>query len=108
MRRTKPLYKGHRFPPDVIQYAAQLYHQFNPSRRDIEDLLSKRGVTVSYEYIRLWCNKFRPRTLFFKGVNSKHVAAFLVEQVVYMFKESGCPDENVGDIVEKTLKQFPD
>ncbi len=24
----------------------------------IEDLLSERGITISYEAIRLWCNKF--------------------------------------------------
>jgi putative transposase len=30
------------------------------SHRDIEDLLSERGIEVSYEFIRLWCNKFGP------------------------------------------------
>ena len=33
-------------------------HRFNLSQRDIEDLLAERGITVSYESIRLWCNKF--------------------------------------------------
>ncbi len=28
------------------------------SHRDVEDLLAERGITVSYEAIRLWCNKF--------------------------------------------------
>jgi putative transposase len=28
------------------------------SHRDIEDLMAQRGITVSYEAIRLWCNKF--------------------------------------------------
>ena len=35
-----------------------LYHRFNLSHRDIEDLLVERGITVSYEAILLWCNKF--------------------------------------------------
>jgi putative transposase len=30
------------------------------SFRDIEDLLAERGITVSYEAIRLWCSKFGP------------------------------------------------
>ena len=30
------------------------------SHRDIEDLLAERGIDVSYESIRLWCNKFGP------------------------------------------------
>ena len=52
------MYKRHRFPPEIIQYAVWLYYRFNLSHRDIEDLLAERGITVSYESIRLWCNKF--------------------------------------------------
>ena len=51
-------YKRHRFPPDIISYAVWLYHRFNLSHRDIEDLLAERGIIVSYESIRLWCIKF--------------------------------------------------
>jgi len=58
MKRSSTLYKRHRFPPEIIQYAVWLYHRFNLSHRDIEDLLAERGITVSYEAIRLWCNKF--------------------------------------------------
>jgi putative transposase len=54
-------YKRHRFPPDIISYAVWLYFRFNLSHRDIEDLLSERGITVSRESIRLWCNKFGPK-----------------------------------------------
>ena len=51
-------YRRHRFPPDIISYAVWLYYRFNLSHRDIEDLLSERGITVSREAIRLWCIKF--------------------------------------------------
>ncbi len=54
-------YKRHRFPPDVISYAVWLYHRFNLSNRDVEDLLAERGISVSYETIRLWCIKFGTR-----------------------------------------------
>jgi putative transposase len=50
--------KRQRFPAEIIQYAVWLYHRFNLSHRDVENLLTMRGVTVSYEAIRLWCNKF--------------------------------------------------
>ena len=53
-------YKRHRFPPEIIQYAV-LHHRFNLSHCDIEDLMSQRGIEVSYEAIRLWCNKFGPK-----------------------------------------------
>ena len=58
MKKSTAMYKRHRFPPEIIQYAVWLYHRFNLSHRDIEDLLAERGITVSYEAIRLWCNKF--------------------------------------------------
>jgi putative transposase len=61
MSRLSTLYKRHRFPPEIIQYAVWLYYRFNLSHRDIEDLLAERGIQVSYESIRLWCNKFGPQ-----------------------------------------------
>jgi putative transposase len=61
MNKATSLYKRHRFPPEIIQYAVWLYSRFNLSHRDIEDLLTERGITVSYESIRLWCNKFGPK-----------------------------------------------
>ena len=52
------MYKRHRFPAEIIQYAVWLYFRFNLSHRDIEDLLAQRGIIVTHETIRLWCNKF--------------------------------------------------
>ena len=54
------IYKRHRFPSEIISYAVWLYYRFNLSHRDIEDVLAQRGITVSYESIRLWCIKFGP------------------------------------------------
>ncbi|MBT3832645.1 MAG: IS6 family transposase [Gammaproteobacteria bacterium] len=52
------MYKRYRFPPEIIQHAVWLYFRFNLSHRDIEDLLAQRGVIVTRQSIRLWCNKF--------------------------------------------------
>ena len=49
---------GHRFPPEIISHAVWLYYRFCLSFRDVEDLLAKRGVIVSYETIRQWSRKF--------------------------------------------------
>ena len=38
MKISESLYKRHRFPSEIIQYAVWLYHRFNMSHRDIEDL----------------------------------------------------------------------
>ena len=60
MKSVRPSYRGYRFPPEIISHAVWLYHRFCVSFRDVEDLLAQRGVTVSYEAIRLWCLKFGP------------------------------------------------
>ena len=60
MSESKSIYKRHRFPSEIIQYAVWLYFRFNLSHRDVEDLLAERGITVSYESIRRWCRKFGP------------------------------------------------
>ena len=60
MNKSK-MYKRYRFPAEIIQYAVWLYHRFNLSHRDVEDLLAERGINVTYETIRLWCIKFGPK-----------------------------------------------
>ena len=55
---NKISYKRHRFPPEIIQHAVWLYFRFTLSFRDVEDLLAKRGLEVSYESIRYWVLKF--------------------------------------------------
>ncbi len=48
----------HRFPPDIIRHAVWLYARFTLSYRDVEDLLAKRGLDISYETVRRWFLKF--------------------------------------------------
>jgi putative transposase len=55
---TASPYKGFRFPQEIISHAVWLYHRFSLSYRDVEELLAKRGIVVTYETIRQWCLKF--------------------------------------------------
>ncbi len=73
MNSSKTMYKRHRFPPEIIQYAVWLYYKFNLSHRDVEDLLAERGITVSYEAIHLWCNKIV--SLYARGLRRNGKAA---------------------------------
>jgi putative transposase len=76
------LYKRHRFPPEIIQYAVWLYYRFNLSHRDIEDMLAERGILVTRESVRLWCNKFGPR--YARRLRRKHRGygdAFFIDEV---------------------------
>ncbi len=53
-------YRGHRFPPAIIQHAVWLYLRFTLSYRDVEELLAERGLDISYESVRSWVLKFGP------------------------------------------------
>jgi putative transposase len=56
--KNSNIYAGYRYPAQIISHAVWLYHRFTLSFRDIEELLSVRGVVVSYEKIRQWCKKY--------------------------------------------------
>ena len=53
-----PLYRRHRFPPEVISHAVWLYFRFPLSLRMVEEMLAERGICVSYETVRQWAMKF--------------------------------------------------
>ena len=55
---SQPRLKGFRFAQSIISYAVWAFHRFALSLGDVEDLLAKRGVIVSYESIRVWCQRF--------------------------------------------------
>jgi putative transposase len=55
---TAPDYKGFRFPSEIISHAVWLYFRFSLSYRDVEELLAQRGIVVTYETVRQWCQKF--------------------------------------------------
>jgi putative transposase len=58
MKKQPPSYQRHRFPSEIISHAIWLYHRFCLSFREVEELLAKRGITVTYETVRQWCQKF--------------------------------------------------
>jgi putative transposase len=55
---TTSLYRGHRFPVEIISHCVWLYHRFPLSLRDVEEMMAERGVSVSYDTIHQWCRKF--------------------------------------------------
>jgi putative transposase len=52
------LYKGHRYPAEIISHCVWLYHRFPLSLREVEEMMMARGVLVTYETIHQWCRKF--------------------------------------------------
>ena len=55
---SAPTYKRHRFPPTIISHAVWLYFRFALRYRDVEELLTERGVILTDETVRQWCRKF--------------------------------------------------
>ncbi|WP_201394355.1 IS6 family transposase [Ktedonobacter sp. SOSP1-85] len=51
------LYRGYRFPAEIISHCVWLYFRFPLSFRDIEEMMAERGVVLTYETIRQWCLK---------------------------------------------------
>src|SRR6266478_3639399 len=58
MNASDSLYHRHRLPPEIISHCVWLYFRFSLSFRDVEELMSSRGVALSYETVREWCFKF--------------------------------------------------
>ena len=61
MKTNSTNYRGHRFPPEIISHGVWLYHRFWLSFRDVEELLAKRGIIVSYETSQAVVSEVRTR-----------------------------------------------
>ncbi len=107
------IYKRYRFPSEIIQYAVWLYYRFNLSHRDIEDLLAERGISVTYESIRLWCNKFGSK--YAARLRKKHQGygdTFFIDEVFikidgkqyYLWR---AVDQD-GEVIDVFLQKRPD
>ena len=67
--KSKNIYSGHRCPKEIISHVVWLYYRFTLSFRDIEELMAYRGIDVTYESIRQWCDKFGKFTSKFRDLN---------------------------------------
>jgi putative transposase len=54
------MFKGHCFPKEIILQAVYFKLRFSLSYRDIEELLSIRGVCVECATVQRWVYKFTP------------------------------------------------
>ena len=54
------MFKGHCFPKEIILQAVYSKLRFSLSYRDIEELLSIRGVAVDHATVQRWVYKFTP------------------------------------------------
>ncbi|MCP4958318.1 MAG: IS6 family transposase [Actinomycetia bacterium] len=53
-------FAGYRFPPEVILLAVRWYLRYGLSYRDVEELLTERGIDVDHVTIYRWVQRFTP------------------------------------------------
>jgi hypothetical protein len=53
-------FAGFRFPPEVITSAVRWYLRYGLSRRDVEELLTDRGIEVDHVTVYRWVQRFTP------------------------------------------------
>ena len=58
MGNVAPSYKGFRFPAEIISHCVWLYHRFPLSLREVQEMMAQRGIIISHETVRQWCQKF--------------------------------------------------
>ena len=58
--------------PEVIRLVVMMYVRSPLSLRNVEDLLSERGVDISHETVRFWWNRFGP--MFAAEIRKRRVA----------------------------------
>jgi len=58
--------------PEIIRLAVMMYVKYPLSLRNVEDLLSERGIDISHETVRFWWSRFGP--IFAAEMRKKRVA----------------------------------
>ena len=46
--------------PEIIRLTVMMYIRYPLSQRQVEDLLSERGIDICHETVRFWWNRFGP------------------------------------------------
>ncbi len=60
--RVKPpsAFKCFNSSPEIIRLSVMMYVRFPLSLRNVEDLLSERGIDIYHETVLHWWNRFGP------------------------------------------------
>ena len=105
MKISAALYKRHRFPSEIIQYIVWLYHQFNLSHRDIEDLLAEEGIVVTHESIvYIYCVLYylRGKTISLINICIFHPAIVAEKQLTCQYRLEVTPLGSNSSIYSNT------
>jgi IS6 family transposase len=54
------IFSGRHFPRDIILWAVRWYCHYGVSYRDLEEMMTERGVPVNHTTIYRWVQKYGP------------------------------------------------
>lgn len=62
------IFSGRHFPRDIILWAVRWYCRYGVSYRDLEEMMTERGVPVDHTTIYRWVQKYCQMRVFGTGV----------------------------------------
>ena len=91
------IFSGRHFPRDIILWAVRWYCRYGVSYRDLEEMMTERGVPVDHTTIYRWVQKYAPeldkQTRWYRQVPDWQASSWRVDETVLLqtrvFVENG-------------------
>ena len=98
------IFSGRHFPRDIILWAVRWYCRYGVSYRDLEEMMTERGVPVDHTTIYRWVQKYAPEldkhTRWYRQVPDWQARSWRVDETYIRVGESGAtsigPSPRVG------------
>ena len=78
------IFSGRHYPKDVILWAVRWYCRYGVSYRDLEEMLTERGVPVDHSTIYRWVQRYAPeldkQTRWYRRVSAWRAQSWRVDE----------------------------
>ena len=87
------IFSGRHFPREIILWAVRWYCRYGLSYRDLEEMMTERGVPVDHSTIYRWVQKYAPeldkKTRWYRQVPDWQARSWRVDETYIRVGESG-------------------
>ena len=87
------IFSGRHFPRDIILWAVRWYCRYGVSYRDLEEMMTERGVPVDHTTIYRWVQKYAPeldkQTRWYRQIPDWQASSWRVDETYIRVGESG-------------------
>ena len=97
------MFKGYCFPKEIVLQAVYFKFRFSHSYRDVEELLSIRGVSVDHATIQRWVYKF---TLLIGSFIKKRVINSTPINIVILIGKTGIIDSDIKHQLKEAISFY--